>query len=61
MLHNIQNITDLTDFLNTLSYNNFKRRNKKLQILTNNTFTFNDEDNVASFNKKEILFTSYMT
>lgn len=32
-----------------------KEETEKLQILTNNTFTFNDEDNVATFNKKEIL------
>ena len=32
-----------------------KEETEKLQILTNNTFTFNDEDNVATFNKREIL------
>lgn len=32
-----------------------KEETKKLQILTNNTFTFNDEDNVATSNKREIL------
>ena len=33
-----------------------KEETEKLKILTNNTFTFNDEDNVATFNKREILF-----
>ena len=32
-----------------------KEKTEKLQVLTNNTFTFNDEDNVATFNKREIL------
>ena len=32
-----------------------KEETEKLKILTNNTFTFNDEDNVATFNKREIL------
>lgn len=32
-----------------------KKETKKLQILTNNTFTFNNEDNVTTFNKREIL------
>ena len=32
-----------------------KEETEKLQILTNNTFTFNDEDNVAKFHKREIL------
>lgn len=29
-----------------------KKETEKLQILTNNTFTFNDEDNVATFHKR---------
>lgn len=32
-----------------------KEETEKLQILTNNTFTFNTEDNVSKFNKREIL------
>ena len=32
-----------------------KEETKKLKILTNNAFTFNDEDNVDTFNKREIL------
>ena len=32
-----------------------KEKTEKLQILTDNTFTFNAEDNVATFNKREIL------
>lgn len=32
-----------------------KEKTEKLQVLTNNTFTFNDEDNVTTFNKREIL------
>lgn len=30
-----------------------KEETEKLQILNNNTFTFNDEDNIATFNKRE--------
>lgn len=37
------------------SSSKLKEETEKLQILTNNTFTFNDEDNVATFNKREIL------
>lgn len=32
-----------------------KEETEKMQILDNDTFTFNDEDNVATFNKREIL------
>lgn len=32
-----------------------KEETEKLQILTNNTFTFNNEDNVATFNKREYI------
>ena len=33
-----------------------KEETEKLQMLTNNTFTFNDEDNVATFNKRDYDF-----
>lgn len=32
-----------------------KEETEKLQILNNNTFTFNYENNIATFNKREIL------
>lgn len=30
-----------------------KEETEKLQILSNNIFTFNDEDNIATFNKRK--------
>lgn len=37
-----------------------KEEIEKLQILTNNTFNFNDEDNVGTFNKREILLNIHI-